>query len=167
MTALAPAATQARAAAPALTFDERLALSPLAMDSRLDLAGLAFDVNTAGIEADPLPEILTAPTSARVQPATVAGVLREARRILADPERGWCKKWLGDGVRACSKGAIREAAGGGGGLADKAEAVLLGRIQAQVPDAQSIGGWNDAQPNVTPVLRMFDQAARHADRDGV
>lgn len=152
-----------RPLAKAPTLDGRLALSGLAMDERLGGAGLQFDVRTAAIE---IPEILTGPLleTAPQPPASVAEVLRAAHQLMT--ARGWCRRWLANADGAvCLLGAIR-AAGGGGGHQDRAEEVLLGLIQAEFPDAQTVGGWNDGQRDGRPALRMLDQAARHADRHG-
>ncbi|MEU3903298.1 hypothetical protein AB0F20_05715 [Streptomyces goshikiensis] len=146
------AAAPTRAAAPALTLDERLALTSLAMDGRLDGAGIRYDVRIAPIE---IPEILVDPQPAtRAAPATAGEVLVEAARLIT--ERGWGQRWLtGPDGAICARGAIRIAAGGEGPLADQAEAILLDRIRRQFPDAISIGSWNDAQSGPGPVLRML------------
>ncbi|WP_405531533.1 hypothetical protein OG592_27105 [Streptomyces avidinii] len=152
-TALAPAAAPTRAAAPALTLDQKLALTGLAMDAHLDGAGLKYDIRTAHIE---IPEILVDPiptSTPATQPVTVDEVLQEARRLIID--RGWCQRWLTNGVAMCAKGAIQIAAGGEGPLADAAEAVLLDRIRAEQPDVLSVGAWNDAQSGPAPVIRML------------
>ncbi|MGW6703593.1 DUF6197 family protein [Streptomyces sp. NPDC054956] len=147
---LAPAPTRAAA----LTFDEKLALSPLAMDARLDFAGLTFDVNTASIPAE-APEILSAPALASApQPVTVDDVLREARRLIA--AHGWIRQYVGRAETGyCLIGAIRKAAGGNRALEDAAEGLMLERIRAQFPEAISVGQWNDSQAGPTPVLRML------------
>lgn len=148
-------ATAARVAARALTFDERLALSPLAMDSRLDRAGLTFDVNTADIELPELPEILADPMPAAApRPTTVTGVLQEARRLIAT--HGWIRQYVGNAETGyCLIGAIRTAAGGNRRLEDAAETTLLDRIRAEAPDTLSVGAWNDSQSGPAPVLRML------------
>jgi hypothetical protein len=156
VTALAPAAAPTRAAAPALTLDERLALSPLAMDDRLDQASLRFDVNTAGIELPEAPEILTAPMpAAETQtPATVDEVYAEAARLIR--AHGWICGYVGHaGVGYCAIGAVRKAAGGESRLSDDACDALLDRIRRQFPDAPSVGAWNDAQTGPESVLRML------------
>lgn len=154
MTALDTAAALTRTAAPALTFDERLALSKLAMDARLDLAGLAFGVNTATIPVE-VPEILAAPAPATVsRPTTVDDVLREARRLIA--VHGWIRQYVGRSETGyCLIGAIRKAAGGNQRLEDAAEATIFDRIRRQAPGVLSIGAWNDAQPGPAPVIRML------------
>ncbi|MFZ3473113.1 DUF6197 family protein [Streptomyces sp. 4.24] len=153
VTTLAPISPP-QAAAPALTFDERLALSPLAMNDRLDLAGLAFDVNTAAIPVE-APEILTAPAPAATpKPVTVDDVLREARRLIT--AHGWIRQYVGRAETGyCLIGAIRAAAGGNSRLEDEAETGMLDRIRRQFPDALSVGAWNDAQCGPAPVLRML------------
>lgn len=148
------AAAPTRAAAPALTFDERLALSPLAMDHRLDRAGLTFDVNTATIPVE-APEILAAPAPPTVsRPATVDDVLGEARRLIT--VHGWICQYVGRADTGyCLIGAIRAAAGGDQRLEDEAEASVFDRIRRQAPDTLSIGAWNDAQSGPAPVIRML------------
>jgi hypothetical protein len=152
----AAAPTRAAAPAPALTFDERLALSPLAMDDRLDRAGLRFDVNTAGIELPEAPEILTAPMPAAEtpMPATVPEVFAEAARLIT--VHGRICGYVGSAETGyCLIGAIRAAAGGNRKLEDAAETDMLDRIRRQFPDALSVGSWHDAQAGPAPVLRML------------
>lgn len=148
-------AAPTRAAAPALTFDERLALSLLAMDERLGDAGLEFDVNTAAIELPEAPEILTAPMPAvTLAPTTAAEVFQEAARLIA--AHGWIRQYAGSATTGyCAIGAIRTAAGGNRGLEDAAEVLLLDRIRAEQPDILSVGAWNDSQREPGPVLRML------------
>ncbi|MFE2850584.1 hypothetical protein ACFXJO_05550 [Streptomyces lavendulae] len=164
---LATAAAPTRAAAPALTLDDRLALRGLAMDERLNGAGIRYDVRTAAIE---IPEILVAPLqtfpATPATPTTATDVLAEAARLIA--AHGRISRYAGSAATGyCAIGAIRAAAGGEGPLSDQAEAVLLDRIQAEQPAIQTIGAWNDAQTSPAPVLAMFDRAARHADRHGI
>lgn len=153
--AIGSTAPHAPTAGPALTLDDRLALTHLAMDDRLAARSAAYAVDTAHIPLD-APELLA--------PATlppVAAVLQEARQLIAD--RGWCRRWLTDQTGAlCLIGAIRIAAGGEGLLEDAACDTLLDAIRRQQPDVQSIGGWNDEQIGPAPVLRMLDQAVRDA-----
>ncbi|MFF1341117.1 hypothetical protein ACFVYT_24890 [Streptomyces sp. NPDC058290] len=147
-------AAPTRAAAPALTFDERLTLSPLALDDRLERAGLRFDIDTAHIE---IPEILVnpAPAAAPVEaPATVAHVLQEAARLIT--AHGWIHRYAGNpDTGYCLIGAIRAAAGGNRRLEDAAETLMLERIRAEQPDVLSVGAWNDAQTDPGPVIRML------------
>lgn len=154
MAALAPAAAPTRAAAPALTLDERLALSKLAMDEHLGGAGVQYDVRTAHIE---IPEILVDPLPAaapKVRPATVADVLAEACRLIT--VHGWIRQYVGRAETGyCLIGAIRAAAGGNRRLEDGAEGLMLDRIRRQVPDALSVGQWNDSQSGPAPVLRIL------------
>lgn len=149
MPTLTPVAVQA---APPLTFNERLALSLLAMDARLDNAGLAFEVNTAAIE---MPEILAAPSPATApRPVTVDDVYREAARLIRT--HGWIRRYAGNAQTGyCTIGAIRAAAGGNRRLEDAAEEGMLERILRQVPDALSVGQWNDNQSGPAPVIRML------------
>lgn len=155
MTALATAAAPTRAAAPALTLDERLTLAALAMDAHLDGAGLQLDVRTAHID---IPEILVAPTptpaAAPAAPTTAEEVLREAGRLIR--EHGWIRGYVGSQATGyCLIGAIRAAAGGNSRLEDEAERLILDRIRAEQPDILSAGAWNDAQTGPGPVLRML------------
>lgn len=152
MTTALEAAVPTRAAAPALTLDDRLALSGLAMDERLGTAGLEFDVRTAPIE---IPEILAAPLpSAPTAPTTATAVLAEAARLIT--VHGWVRHYVGSAATGyCAIGAIRAAAAGDRGLEDGAETLFLARIRAEQPDAISIGGWNDNQSGPGPVIRML------------
>lgn len=153
MATLAPAAVQA-AAAPALTFDERLALRGLAMDEPLNTAGMAIAVRTAHIE---IPEILVDPlptTSPVTAPTTVEEVFAEAARLIR--AHGWIRQYVGRAETGyCAIGAVRAAAGGNRGLEDAAEEHLLDRIRAEQPDVLSVGSWNDAQSGPGPVIRML------------
>jgi hypothetical protein len=142
--------------APALTLDDRLALTGLAMDEHLAVASAAISVNTAHIE---IPEILVDPLPAGVPtaalaPATAAEVLAEARRLIT--AHGWIRRYAGSAATGyCLIGAIRAAAGGNQRLEDAAEGLMLDRIRAEAPDALSIGAWNDAQSGAAPVLRVL------------
>ena len=153
MSTLAPAAAPTRAAAPALTLDERLALTVLAMDEPLNASGIAIAVRTAHIE---IPEILVdpLPATAPAAPTTAAEVLQEAARLIR--EHGWICGYVGSAATGyCVIGAIRVAAGGEGPLSDRAETALLNRIRAEQPDVLSIGGWNDAHSGPAPVIQML------------
>jgi hypothetical protein len=155
VTALATAAAPTRAAAPALTLDDRLALTGLAMDARLDGAGLALDVRTAHID---IPEILVDPTPtpapAPAAPTTAEEVLQTAARLIA--AHGWIRGYVGNRATGyCLIGAIRAAAGGNQRLEDAAEQLILDRIRAEQPDIISAGAWNDAQTDRAAVLRML------------
>lgn len=145
---------ETREAAPALTLDEKLALTSLAMDNHLGGAGVQYDVRTAHIE---IPEILVDPlpaTAPAVRPITVADVLAEAARLLTT--HGWIRRYVGRAETGyCLIGAVRAAAGGNRRLEDAAETTLLARIRAQAPDALSVGGWNDSQSGPAPVLRLL------------
>jgi hypothetical protein len=154
VTALAPAAP-IRAAAPALTLDDRLALSKLAMDARLDGAGLQLDVRTAHID---IPEILAvpAPATAPAAPTTAEEVLQEAGRLIR--KYGWIVGYVGSqAIGYCLIGAIRAAAGGNSRLEDAAERLILDRIRAEQPDVLSAGSWNDNQHGPDPVIRMLNR----------
>lgn len=150
----ATAAAPTRAAAPALTLDERLALSLLAMDDRLTQAGADYLIRTARID---LPEILVEPIPAIPQPvpaATVPEVFAEAARLIE--VHGWIPRYLGNpDTGYCLIGAIRAAAGGDNPLADQACDVIYDRIRQESPDALSIGDWNDRQTQDGPALRIL------------
>lgn len=152
--ALAAAAAPTRAAAPALTLDDRLALASLTMDARLDGAGLQLDVRTARIDiteilVDPAP--VAAPAAA---PTTAEEVLQQAGRLIA--AHGWIRGYVGSQATGyCLIGAIRAAAAGNSQLEDAAEGLILGRIRAEQPDVISAGAWNDAQTGPDPVIRML------------
>jgi hypothetical protein len=154
MGTLTSAAATTRAAARALTFEQKLALANLTMDHNLDGAGVQYDVRTAGIE---IPEILVDPLPAAaptVPATTVEGVFAEASRLIRTC--GWIRGYVGHaGVGYCVIGAIRVAAGGSGRLADEACNALFDRIRAEAPDTLSAGAWNDAQSGPGPVLRML------------
>ncbi|MFD8949445.1 hypothetical protein ACFV0B_11380 [Streptomyces xanthophaeus] len=149
------AASPTRTAAPALTIEERLALSQLAMDDRLGWAGIENDVRTAHIAITGLSEILVAPQpAAPAVPTTAEEVLRAAARLIA--VHGWRKGYVGSAATGyCVIGAVRAAAGGDSRLEDAAEALLLDRIRAEQPDVLSAGQWNDAQSGPGPVVRML------------
>lgn len=153
-TTLTPDTLEVVQPAPALTFEQRLALTGLAMDSHLGGAGLEFDVRTAPIE---IPEILVDPLPTAVPaaaPATVEEVFVEAARLIR--VHGWIRRYVGSAATGyCLIGAIRAAAGGDRGLEDVAEITIYDRIRAQFPDAISTGAWNDAQAGPGPVLRIL------------
>jgi len=148
---------------PALTLDDRLALASLAMDERLDKAAVGFEVNTAHIPADPLPEITIPqlPQTAVPAPYTtpLAALLhRAAVRLQTD---GWTRECLVDEQgRRCPIGAIRREAADRD-QADKACVLLLDAIQRHW-SAETIPSWNAQQPTVAPVLLAFDRAAELA-----
>lgn len=148
------AAAPTRAAAPALSLEERLALRGLAMGDRLAGAHGDMAIRTVGIDTEAL-EILAAPTPAAAQPpATVADVYQEAARLIN--AHGWIRKYVGRPETGyCLIGAIRAAAGGNRKLEDAAETQMLDRIRRQAPDALSIGQWNDVQSGPAPVIRML------------
>jgi hypothetical protein len=161
-TATRPAAAPTRAAAPALTLDERLTLAHHEMDDRLATRSAAWAVDTARIPLE-APELLAPAPTSSLYSTPVALVLQEAHRLIAT--RGWCRRWLTDETGAyCLLGAIRTAAGGEGPLADQAEAVLLEAIRLGQPDVPSVPSWNDAQRGPQPILRTLAQAARKVDR---
>ncbi|MFD5419482.1 hypothetical protein ACFWJT_15835 [Streptomyces sp. NPDC127069] len=159
MTATRTAAAPTRAAAPALTLDDRLALAHHTMDDRLATRSAAWAVDTAHIPLE-APELL-APAPATSYSTPVAAVLQEAHRLIAD--RGWCRRWLtGPDGSYCLIGAIRTAADGEGPLADQAEVVLL-----EVIGGDSIARWNGNQTGPQPVLAALGRAACRADRRGI
>jgi hypothetical protein len=157
-TTLAPATRP-----PTLDLDDRLALASLAMDERLALAGLAVDVNSAHIEADPLPEITIPQPPQTAIPAPyctpLAALLHQARiRLETD---GWTRECLVDEQgRRCPIGAIRREAGSRW-QADDACVLLLEAIQRHW-EAETIPSWNAKQTSTAPVLLAFDRAAELA-----
>ncbi|MFG3046261.1 hypothetical protein ACGFZR_15195 [Streptomyces sp. NPDC048241] len=149
--------------APALDLDARLALASLAMDDRLDRAAVAFEVNTAHLPAEQLPEITVPhlPQAAGPNPyrTPVAALLHRARvRLQTD---GWCRDALYDETGAvCPIRAIRlEAASRD--QADDACFLLLESIRRRW-QADTIPSWNAVQSSAAPVLLAFEQAAELA-----
>jgi hypothetical protein len=163
--------TRAPATRPAvLGLDDRLALTGLAMDQRLDQAAVAFEVNTAHIPAEQLPEITIPqpPQTAVPAPYTtpLAALLHRARiRLQTD---GWTTGALRDeqGSR-CALGAIRGEAQGDRGAEADASTVLLEAIRRRFPGADSVPSWNDSQRDSGPVMRLLDEAAALADSRGI
>lgn len=159
------AAAPTRAAAPALTLEERFTLAQLAMDERLTQASAAISIRTAPIEipvvdlADVVPLTPTlAPAPAGGSP--VADHLRRAREHMAAV--GWTPGRRRDEAGAvCALGGLYATAGGGS-VADAA-AVLLDAIHQEFPNALTVPSWSDQQGGAGPVLRMLDRAARLAD----
>lgn len=157
--------TRTRAAQSVLDLDARLALAGAVMTGRLDEAAVAFEVNTAHLPAtDHTPYITHTPqpTPTRSPYRTpIADLLHRARmRIIAD---GWCRDSLFDEQGAvCPIRAIRLEAHGNRRLADEACVLLLDRIQAEFPHAETIPSWNAQQTSHAPVLLAFDRAAHHA-----
>lgn len=163
-TAARTAAAPTRAAAPALTLDERLALAHHAMDDRLATAGVRIAVNLAG---HPIPDSNPGqPIHPAWQPAhqaPLARLLETAGHLIAT--RGWGRRWLtGDAGELCARGALEAAGRLTGASAADAEQVLLDAIRLEQPDVQSVPAWNDSQSDPQPVLRMFALAARKADQ---
>ena len=145
-------ATVVRTAPPVLDLDARLALVDAVMTVRLEEAAVAHEVRTAHLSgADPIPHH--------------ADLLHRARvRIETD---GWCRNALFDDQGAiCPIRAIRlEAATRG--QADDACVLLLDRIQADWPTAETIPSWNAQQASPAPVLRAFERAADYAHIRGL
>ncbi|MGW1744556.1 DUF6197 family protein [Streptomyces sp. NPDC002092] len=167
-TTLAPASPP-----PALDLDTRLALRLVDMTARLDQAAVAFEVNTAHIAAEVLPEItaplpLTPTLTPAFSPysAPLADLLHRARVYIET--NGWLQGGLREdvGMRRCPLGAIRIEAAGNRHLADDACVLLLEAIQRDFPDAATVPSWNDQQTGPAPVLLYLDRAAQlAADRD--
>lgn len=154
--------------APALTLDEKLALTSLEMDGLLDGAAVEFEVNTAHIELDPLPEITIPQTPQTAIPCPyrtpIAALLHRARvRIETD---GWCRDAVYDDSGAiCPIRAIRlEAASRR--QADDACHLLLASIRRRFT-AETIPSWNAQQTSVAPVVLEFDRAAELAHHRGL
>ncbi|RRQ81546.1 DUF6197 family protein [Streptomyces griseofuscus] len=150
-TTITPSATRP----PALTLDERLALTGLAMDDRLDTAGVAVSVRTAHIDT----EITMPPQTATPYRTPIAALLHRARiRIQTD---GWCRTALYDNTGAvCPIRAIRLEASSRG-QADDAAFLLLEAVRRQW-QADTIPSWNAQQDTVAPVLIAFGRAAELA-----
>lgn len=153
------------ASPPELDLDARLALRGALMDEALATAAVAFEVNTAHIEIDPVPNItdvvpLTPVLAPDPYTTPIASLLHRARvRIETD---GWCRDNLHDEQGAiCPIRAIRlEAASRG--QADDACILLLDVIQQAFPAAETIPSWNAEQNSAAPVVLAFDRAAQHA-----
>jgi hypothetical protein len=149
---------------PALTLDERLALTSLAMDGRLATAALAVDVNSAHIPVEPLSEItIPQPPAATTGPyrTPLTALLHRARvRIETDGwARGACRDEDG---RRCAIGAIRAEAANPG-QADDASALLLDIVRREVGrEDDTVPSWNDRQTSPRPVLLALGRAAEHA-----
>lgn len=148
--------------APALDLDARLALAGLAMDERLDQAAVAYEVNTAHIPAEQLPETIPhLPQTAVPCPYTtpIAALLHRARiRIETD---GWMTGALRDtDGRRCLIGAIRIEASSRG-QADGACVLLLEAIRRDFTDT-TIASWNDRQTSAAPALLYLGRAAELA-----
>ncbi|MFF5445469.1 hypothetical protein [Streptomyces sp. NPDC012888] len=154
------AAAPTRAAAPAPTLDDRLALTGLAMDTRLDRAGIRVSVATAHIDI-PEPEI----GYIAHHDTPIADLLHRARHRLATA--GWSRHTAIDGTGAmCPLHAIhleaRNAREEG-----EARSLLLQAIQAERPDVCSIPRWNSQQTGPAPALRMLGAAAGLATSRGL
>jgi hypothetical protein len=166
-------ATVVRTAPPVLDLDARLALVDAVMTVRLEEAAVAHEVRTAHLSgADPIPhhaDTLPLPFTPAPTPSPygtpLADLLHRARvRIETD---GWCRNALFDDQGAiCPIRAIRlEAATRG--QADDACVLLLDRIQADWPTAETIPSWNAQQASPAPVLRAFERAADYAHIRGL
>ena len=166
--ALAPASPP-----PVLDLDARLALRLVDMDARLNEAAVAFEVNTAHIAAEVLPEITAplplTPTLTPANPYTtpLADLLHRARIYIE--AHGWLQGGLREdvGMRRCPLGAIRIEAIGDRHLADDASVLLLEAIQRDFPDAATVPSWNDQQTSPAPVLLYLDRAAQLAHSRGI
>ncbi|MFI6254299.1 hypothetical protein [Streptomyces sp. NPDC051016] len=174
-TATAPpplAAPAADTAEPGL--EARLAARLADMTVRLEEAAVAHEVRTAHLSTDPvdLAEVITAPYAPvtappAAPPATyrtpVAALLERAHHRMQTA--GWCKGALTDADGAiCLMGAIRIEAHGDGGLAGKAETVLLDAIRRELGDDEpSVPSFNDRQRDGRLPLRMLRNAAGLAD----
>ncbi len=146
--------------APALTFDERLALAALAVDAR---------INTEPLD---LPDIIRGPVDAPAAPALqpyrtpIAALLHRAHtRLLND---GWCTGQLRDEQGAvCMIGTIRAEAGSRR-EADDACAFLLDIVRDEFdPSAETIASWNDRQRDGHMPARLLGHGASRADARGI
>jgi hypothetical protein len=154
-TALAPAAIPAAgAAAPVLSFDDRLALAALAVDARIATTPLDL------ADVIRLPVETPRPAAPCPYTAPLAALLHRARVRLETA--GWCTGALRDEQgAACPIYAIRTEAASRS-QADDACALLLQLIQKDFGDDQTIPSWNDSQSSPRPVLLYLDRAAEHA-----
>ncbi len=158
--------TPLRASPPAIPDQEtRLALVDVAMTARLATAAVAFEVNTAHIPTERLPEI-TAPLPLTPAPAPspystpIAATLHRARvRLGVD---GWSTTALRDDQGArCLIGTIRAEAPSRA-TADDACVLLLEAIQRDYPHAETIPSWNAEQRDHHLPARYLDTAAQLA-----
>ncbi|MEE4419537.1 DUF6197 family protein [Streptomyces bugieae] len=146
--------------APALTFDERLALAALAVDARINTEPLDL--------ADVIRSPVDAPTAPVPQPyrTPIAALFHRAHtRLLRD---GWCSDRLRDeqGAR-CMIGAIRAEAGSRS-AADDACIFLLDIVRNEFdPTAETIASWNDRQRDGHMPARILGHAASRADARGI
>ena len=158
MRAPAPAAGRTRAAAPALTLEQKMTLSSLAMDGRLNGAGLAFDVNTAGI---PIPDVeIGPPILAAADDQPIARLLERAAHRLATAR--WSRHTAIDSTGAiCPLYAIHLEAGSDREEGE-ARTLLLQAIRVEDRTVVSIPYWNSRQSGPAAPIRMLQAAARLA-----
>lgn len=151
------AAPPTRAAPPALTFDERLALSPLVMDSRLGGAGVQYDIRTAHIE---IPDVEIGPPILAADDQPIARLLERAALRLAAGR--WSRHTAINSTGAiCPLHAIHLEAGSD---AEEGEArtLLLQAIRVEDRNVVSIPRWNSQQSGPAAPIRMLQAAARLA-----
>ncbi|MFF7411644.1 DUF6197 family protein [Streptomyces lydicus] len=152
--------TPAPATAPALSFDERLALAALAVDARINTVPLDL--------ADVIRGPVETPAAPVLQPyrTPMAALLHRAQtRLLAD---GWCPDRLRDEQGAlCMIGAIRAEAGSRR-EADDACTFLLDIVRDEFdPTAETIASWNCRQRDGHMPARILGHAASRADARGI
>lgn len=161
----APATATTIAAPVHLDLDARLAMVGALMTGRLDEAAVAFEVNTAHIAAERLPEIAAplrlTPTSAPCPyPTPIAATLHRARLRL--DTGGWCTDQLRDEQgAACLIGVIRVEARSRY-EADDACVLLLEAIRRDFPTAETVPSWNDARSDPRLPARYLERAAELA-----
>jgi hypothetical protein len=154
---LTSTAAPTRAAARALTLDERFALASLAMDNRLNGAGLTFDVNTAGI---PIPDVEIGPPILPADDRPIARLLERAASRLAAAR--WSRHTAVDSTGAiCPLYAIHLEAGNDREEGE-ARTLLLQAIRGEDRNVVSIPHWNSRQGGPAAPIRMLQAAARLA-----
>lgn len=150
-------AARTRAAAPALTLEQRMALTHLAMDDRLETAGLAIAVNTASI---PIPDVEIGPPLLVADGQPIARLLERAARRLATGR--WSRHSATDSTGAiCPLYAIHLEAGSDREEGE-ARTLLLQAIRVEDRNVVSIPHWNAQQHGPAAPIRMLYAAARLA-----
>lgn len=153
----APAAARVRAAAPALTFEQKMALAHLAMDHHLGGAGVKYDVRTAHIE---IPDVEIGPPILVTDDQPIARLLERAARRLAAGR--WSRHAAIDSTGAiCPLHAIHLEAGSDREEGE-ARTLLLQAIRVEDRNVASIPYWNSQQSGPAAPIRMLQAAARLA-----
>lgn len=147
-------AAPTRAATPALTIEQKMALTHLAMDHHLGGAGVQYDIRTAHIE---IPDVEIGPPIL-VADRPIARLLERAARRLAAGR--WSQHSATDSTGAiCPLYAIHLEAGSD---AEEGEArtLLLQAIRVEDRSVVSIPRWNSQQSGPAAPIRMLQAAAR-------